>query len=82
MVVSDYISKDDERVSFLKKFKGDVCIIQGRQDPIGESTVYEIKKLMPQSKVYFIEKCGYMPWLENHEQAGIFFDTLNECLKQ
>jgi len=77
----DYHATDDERVKLLKKFKGDVSIIQGRQDPIGESTVYEIQELMPQSKVYFIEQCGHLPWLENPEQVKIFFDTLNDCLK-
>jgi len=77
----DYNSTDNERIKLLKKFKGDVYIIQGRQDPIGESTVNEIKDLMPQSKIYFIEKCGHLPWLENPEQVEFFFTKLNECLK-
>ena len=77
----DYSSTDDERIKLLKKFKGAVYIIQGRQDPIGESTVYELKELMPHSKVFFIEKCGHLPWLENPKQVTVFFTTLNDCLK-
>jgi proline iminopeptidase len=81
LVMRSYVSSDDERTRLLEKFSGTVCIIQGRQDPIGESTVYEIKELLPQSHIHFIEKCGHLPWLENKEQAEYFFNALNECLK-
>jgi proline iminopeptidase len=77
----NYFSSDGERTERLKNFKEPICIIQGRQDPIGESTLFEIRDLMPQSEVYFIEKCGHMPWLENPQQAQIFFAMLNKCLK-
>jgi proline iminopeptidase len=75
-VFAGYISLDDERTKRLKNFKGIVCIIQGRQDPVGESTVYEIKELLPQSQRHFIEKCGHMPWLENPEQVKNFLICL------
>jgi proline iminopeptidase len=81
LVMASYVFSENERTRLLKNFKGAVCIIQGRQDPIGESTVYEIKELLPQSHIHFIEKCGHLPWLENKEQAENFFNTLNDCLK-
>ena len=81
LAMANYISTTDERVKLLKLFSGPVYIIQGRQDPIGESTVYEIKSLLPQSQVYFIEKCGHIPWAENPEQVKIFYERLNKCLK-
>jgi len=35
IAASNYFSIEDERVSLLKNYKGEVSIIQGRQDPIG-----------------------------------------------
>lgn len=77
----NYFSSGDERVLLLKKYKGEVHIIQGRQDPIGESTVYEIKEVMLQSEFHFIEGCGHFPWLENEKQVTEFYSLLRESLK-
>jgi len=77
---SNFISTQKDRVSHLKNYTGIVHIIQGRQDPIGESTVYEIKELLPQSQVTFIEKCGHFPWLENGDQVAEFFKVLHSAL--
>jgi len=79
--VSNFVSTENERVSLLKNYKNVAHLIQGRQDPIGESTVYEIKDVLPQSQIHFIEKCGHLPWLENDAQVKEFFDTLYRCLK-
>lgn len=79
--VSSYISRDARRKDSLKDYRGIVHIIQGRQDPIGESTAFEIKEGLPQSQISFIEKCGHMPWLENEEQRREFYDLLNKALK-
>jgi len=79
--MSSYFSSDNKRIRLIKKFKGPVHIIQGRQDPIGESTIFEIKNLLPQSQVHLIEKCGHLPWLENAEQIKIFFAQLRGSLK-
>ncbi len=75
-----YMADEDSRVGALKNFKGTVSIIQGRQDPVGESTAFEIKELMPQTNIHFIEKCGHFPWLENDDQASDFFEALNAAL--
>ena len=79
---SDFVTTQKSRVSHLKNYTGTVHIIQGRQDPIGESTVYEIKEFLPQSQVTFIEKCGHFPWLENDEQVAKFYKVLRSALKQ
>jgi proline iminopeptidase len=79
--VANYLSGEKKRVDGLKKYKGPVQIIQGRQDPIDEATIEEIKTLLPQSKVHIIEKCGHLPWLENTEQVNVFFKLLNQYLR-
>jgi len=76
-----YMADENKRVEALKQYKGRVSIIQGRQDPVGESTAFEIKELMPQTSIHFIEKCGHFPWLENDDQANEFFESLNTALK-
>ncbi len=60
------------------KYKGPVALIQGRQDPIGESTAYQIKGVLPQTKITWIEKSGHFPWLE---QPTEFTKTLDAALK-
>jgi proline iminopeptidase len=79
--VSNYLLVEKKRVELIKRYKGPVQIIQGRQDPIGEATIEEIRKLLPQSKVNIIEKCGHMPWLENTEQVNMFFKMLMQSLQ-
>ena len=79
--VPNYFSNGSQRVNLIKRYKGIVHIIQGRQDPIGESTVYEIKDILPQSQINFIEKCGHLPWLENEQQRIEFYDLLYSTLQ-
>jgi len=81
LVFTNYIATEKLRIARLKKFRGLVSIIQGRQDPIGESTVQEIHELLPQSQIHIIEKCGHLPWWENEEQVKLFFETLIKCLQ-
>lgn len=80
-VLKDYGLSEQVRTRGLKRYKGPVCIIQGRQDPMSEATLFEIKALLPQSQIWMIEKCGHFPWLENEEQANQFFALLKECLR-
>jgi proline iminopeptidase len=75
-----YFSTTAQRIAGLQHYKGIVHIIQGRQDPMGEATVFEIRDLLPQSKVHFIEKCGHFPWLEQEVPATEFFNHLEEAL--
>lgn len=62
----------------IGKYKGPVFLIQGRQDPIGESTAYQIKSVLPQTKITWIEKCGHFPWIE---QGPRFTKALDVALK-
>jgi proline iminopeptidase len=79
--VRDFVFTEKERVRLLGNYKGVVYLIQGRQDPIGESTVYEIRDLLPQLQIHFIEQCGHLPWLENNPQVKEFFNLLYEGLQ-
>lgn len=79
--VRDFVSTEKERIRLLGNYKGVVYLLQGRQDPIGESTVYEIRDLLPQVQIHFIEKCGHLPWLENNAQVKAFFNLLYEGLQ-
>jgi proline iminopeptidase len=81
LTIKSYVATQDDRVKKLRKFKNPVYIIQGRQDPIGESTVYEIKNLLPQTKYTFIEECGHFPWLEEEKAVTEFYKILNSSLK-
>ena len=78
--MGDYFSSGEQRVAGLKEYKGPIHIIQGRQDPMGASTVQEIKQALPESQIYFIEKTGHYPWLENDAQKEEFFKLLFEAL--
>lgn len=79
--VRDFVSTEKERIRLLGNYKSVVYLIQGRQDPVGESTVYEIRDLLPQLQIHFIERCGHLPWLENNAQVKEFFKLLYEGLQ-
>ena len=55
-----------------------VRTIQGRQDPVGEGVPVLLNERMKDSKLYFIERTGHFPWIE---QPSIFFKNLGEFLK-
>lgn len=79
--VRSYVEGSDDRMRRLKQYHGPVILIQGRQDPIGESTAYEIRDVLPQTNLIFIEKCGHVPWLEKVEVQEEFFRLLTKALK-
>jgi len=81
LTLLDYKRTGQSRVASLSKFRGPVYIIQGRQDPVGESTVYETKRIIPQTKIFFIEKCGHLPWLEDDVSAARFYELIRIALK-
>ena len=80
IVTKNYLAVREKRLTNLKNYKGPVTLIQGRQDPVGESTAYEIRDLLPQTQINFIEKCGHLPWLEGTQQQAKFFKLINEAL--
>ncbi|MEE8386570.1 MAG: alpha/beta hydrolase [Dehalococcoidia bacterium] len=49
----------------LKRFCRPACIIHGRSDPIPWTVVDELSELLPQTKVFPLERCGHFPWLED-----------------
>lgn len=78
--LQDYKRTGQSRAASLSKFRAPVYIIQGRQDPVGESTAYETRQIIPQSKIFFIEKCGHLPWLENDISAARFYELIRNAL--
>jgi len=62
----------------LRSFGRPVLIIQGRQDPLGESPALQIQNTFPQSTLQFIEQCGHIPMIE---QPDAFFATVEQFLR-
>lgn len=81
LTIKSYTATQANRVKEIRKYKNPVYIIQGRQDPIGESTVYETREVLPQTKFTFIEDCGHFPWLEEEKAVTEFYQLLNSFLK-
>jgi proline iminopeptidase len=81
IVMKQYGELGDQIVKGLKRYHGPVELIQGRQDPIGESTVYEIKAALPQTKIHFIERTGHLPWTESQESIDTLYKLLEDALK-
>ena len=63
--------------SVLINYKGQCSIIRPRQDPVPAEAIYQIKELLPQTNIYFIEKCGHFP---DYEKPKEFFKILREAL--
>jgi proline iminopeptidase len=80
LTLQDYKKTGELRATNLSRLKAPVYIIQGRQDPVGESTVYETRQIIPQTKIFFIEKCGHLPWLEDESSAARFFELIRNAL--
>jgi proline iminopeptidase len=71
-----YLNGYDFRES-LSTFESPVLILQGRQDPIGESTAYQIKQTLPNATLTFIEQSGHWPFVE---QKDAFLQLVREFL--
>lgn len=61
----------------IKRYKGRIHIISGRQDPLGYVS-YELKILQPLIDLNWIEKCGHFPM---YEKPVEFFDILYKILE-
>ncbi|MDZ7739710.1 MAG: alpha/beta hydrolase [Bacteroidales bacterium] len=62
--------KNYDLKSGLIKYKEICIILKSRQDVIPEAVAYEIKELLPQTKIINIERSGHYPHLEN---PGLFY---------
>lgn len=51
----------------LKHLKRPVLIVQGHQDPIGDTTAAGIHALITGSTLVYIKRCGHFPWIEQPE---------------
>ncbi len=78
--VNDWIKKSNERVEKLKSFQAQVYLVTGRQDPVGNSIVYEVKSILPQTSFLFIEECGHFPWIEGEKQSKIFYEFIDKSI--
>jgi proline iminopeptidase len=73
---NDLILKYDLK-PFLIKYKGKCSIIRPRQDPVPAESIYQIKDLLPQANIYFIEKSGHFP---DYEKPQELFNLLRRVL--
>ena len=63
----------------MTAFRRSVLIIQGRQDPMPESTAIETRNALKNSTLIFLDECGHFPWIE---QPKTFFSHVREFLKR
>lgn len=61
----------------LINYKGRCSIIRPRQDPVPAESVYQIKEILPQTNIIFIERSGHFP---DYEKPKEFFKILREVL--
>lgn len=62
----------------MKEYQGEVLILHGRQDVIGESVPYFTHLTLPNSTLVFINKAGRYLWLD---QPDDYFYHLNKFLQ-
>lgn len=72
------VDKNFDLAEMELNFKGRVIIIQGRQDPLGESVALSLNKYYNNSELIFIEKCGHYSWIEQPEKV---ISTINRFMK-
>lgn len=58
------LQKNYDLKSKLKSYHGECVIIKPRQDVMPEEASFQIKSILPQTKILTIEKCGHFPDLE------------------
>jgi proline iminopeptidase len=76
LILQDLFRNFDVSAS-LKKYKGRIDIISGRQDIVGFFS-YEIKIDQPSANLYWINNCGHFPM---YEQPDEFYKILYKVLK-
>lgn len=60
----------------LPKLKIKTCLIWGKQDQITPPDVAEeFKNLMPQSELYWIDRCGHAPMMEQPQEFNRILET-------
>ena len=77
LIIKDLVDKRFDLTESLPSLKKPIHIISGRQDP-GGFVSYEINLLVPSANLYWIERAGHFPMLEQPEE---FYRTLFSILK-
>jgi proline iminopeptidase len=77
LMMADLKARSYDLRPALEALSCPVLIIQGRQDPLGDSTAHEIRASLKQASLQFIEKCGHFPWIE---QPQAFFRDVGAFL--
>lgn len=67
--------RDYDITKYVKDYKGEVLIMHGRQDVIGESVPFLTHLALPNSELIYINKAGRYLWLD---QPDDYFYYLNE----
>jgi proline iminopeptidase len=78
---ANYFAGSHEMMKNLRKTTAPVSLIQGMADPMGEATAMDIKEVLPQAKIHFIEHAGHFPWMENPPQVKEFFEQMGKDLR-
>ena len=63
--------------SVLINYKGQCSIIRPRQDPVPAESIYQLKEILPQTKIFFIERSGHFP---DYEKPKELFEILRQIL--
>jgi proline iminopeptidase len=63
--------------SVLINYKGQCSIIRPRQDPVPAESIFQIKEILPQTRIFFIERSGHFP---DYEKPKELFKILREVL--
>lgn len=64
----------------LQKLIAPVLVIQGRQDPVGETTAYQIRDAIEGAELQFVESCAHWPFLERRDIfMGVLADFLDRA---
>lgn len=78
--LTSWVARAPERKRILKETPVKAIIIQGRQDPIDPSTAFQIRDLIPDTELHWIESCGHFPWLEEEAAQQKFEELLSAAL--
>jgi proline iminopeptidase len=64
LMTADLFSAGYDLTHRFEGFDAPVLIVQGRQDPMGETTAMQVRDVFGSAELRFLEECGHFPWLE------------------
>ncbi|MBU8892162.1 MAG: alpha/beta hydrolase [Bacteroidales bacterium] len=67
----DVMARNLDLAEMESNFEKHVIVIQGRQDPLGESVAQSLSDYYKNSELVFIEKCGHYSWIEQPDEILI-----------